>query len=107
MAKNYLWTHVILGDRKGQICNTQEIEQSELAGVYQKHKRYVEKYLAPAVKAAKCGWDDLAYLCVKYPGSTHIYPYMVLYVGEHPERWIPVEGNSYGCNLQVIGENLW
>ena len=60
-----------------------------------------------AVKAANYGWSDVQYVCIKYPGSDHIYPYMVLYVNDRPERWIPVDGNSDGCNLQVIGENLW
>ena len=102
MAKNYLYTHTILGDRKGKICNI-----DELGDVYQRHRYYVNNCLAIAVRHAHCGWSDLQYICVKYPGSDHIYPYMVLYVNDRPERWIPVEGNSYGCNLQVIGENLW
>jgi hypothetical protein len=102
MASNYLYTYTILGDRRGSICS-----QSELEDIHIRHRSYVENHLRPAVISAKCGWDDLRYLCIKYPGSDHIYPYMVLYVDDRPERWIPVEGNSYGCNLQVIGENLW
>lgn len=102
MSKNYLYTHTILGDRKGKICAFHELED-----VHRKHQDYIRRFLAPAVKYANCGWDDLRYICIKYPGSHHIYPYMVLYVDDRPERWIPVEGNSYGCNLQVIGENLW
>jgi hypothetical protein len=34
-------------------------------------------------------------------------PYMVLCVDGHGERWIPIDGNSKGCNLQVLGENIW
>ena len=102
MSANYLYTHTILGDRKGKICS-----QDELKDVHLRHRNYVNNCLAIAVRQANCGWSDLRYLCVKYPGSDHIYPYMVLYVDDRPERWIPVEGNSYGCNLQVIGENLW
>jgi hypothetical protein len=102
MAKNYLYTHTILGDRKGRYCLS-----GELQDVHHKHRKYVETYLTPAVKASNCGWDDLKYICIKYPGNNHIFPYMVLYIKDRPERWIPVEGNSESCNLQVIGENIW
>ena len=100
--KNYLYTHTILDERKGQICIANELSESQ-----QKHHKYVHDFLAPAVRAADCGWSDLKYIGVKYPNSDYIYPYMVLYVNGRPERWIPVDGNSDGCNLQVIGENLW
>lgn len=33
--------------------------------------------------------------------------FMVLYAGEHDARWIPITGNSKGCNIEVLGENLW
>ena len=40
-----------------------------------------------------------------------IEKYMVLYVGAQKEvnggRWIPITGNSKGCCLSVLGENLW
>ena len=101
MAKNYLYTHVILEERKGEICF------NDWSDMHRQHAHYVLMYLAPAVRHANCGWSDVRYICVKYPGSDHIYPYMVLYVNDKPERWIPVDGNSDGCNLQVIGENLW
>lgn len=102
---NYLYTHTILTERQGVICSQDELDQHHL-----KHKEYVEKYLAPAVKESKCGWDDLKYVCIKYPNSDYAdyaCPYMVLYVGNKPKRWIPVDGNSDGCNLQVLGENIW
>ena len=102
MAKNYLYTFTIMNDRKGEIVDVFTLDE-----VYRKHHHYVKYYLAPAVKAANCGWSDVQYVCVKYPGNVHIYPYMVLYVNDKPERWIPVDGNSDGCNLEVIGENLW
>jgi hypothetical protein len=102
MPKNYLYTHTIMNERKGRICR-----QDELRDTHVQHQKYVDKYLSPAVKAAKCGWDDLKYVCIKYLNSDHVYPYMVLYVDNRPARWIPVDGNSDGCNLQVIGENLW
>jgi hypothetical protein len=34
-------------------------------------------------------------------------PYMVLCVGGHGERWIPIDGNSKGCCLEVLGQNIW
>lgn len=99
---NYLYTHTILDERKGEICGW-----SDYQNIHLKHHQYIRDYIAPAVKAAKCGWDDVKYILVKYPNSTYRYPYMVLCVDDHPARWIPVDGNSDGCNLQVIGENLW
>jgi hypothetical protein len=99
---NYLYTHTVIVERQGVICLQDELDQHRL-----RHKEFVEKYLAPAVKESKCGWDNLKYVCIKYPNSDYAYPYMVLYVGNKPERWIPVDGNSDGCNLQVIGENIW
>jgi hypothetical protein len=102
MAKNYLHTYTILDERKGKICAFHELTSSHL-----NHQRYIHRFIRPAVKAANCGWSDVQYICIKYPDSDHIYPYMVLCVNDKPERWIPVDGNSDGCNLQVIGENLW
>ena len=102
MAKNYLYTHTILDEHKGRICTVNELDNIHL-----KHRNYVNNCLALAVRYANCGWSDLRYICIKYPGSDYIYPYMVLYVNDKPERWIPVDGNSDSCNLQVIGENLW
>lgn len=100
--ENYLYTFQILNERKGEICLVDELSESQL-----KHRDYVNNHLAKAVVEANCGWSALKYICIKYPNSNYVYPYMVLYVGNKPERWIPVDGNSDGCNLQVIGENLW
>lgn len=102
MASNYLYTFTILEERMGQICT-----EYDLSDIQKKHRQYVNDFLAPAVKAANCGWSDLKYVGIKYPNSNYIYPYMVLYVNDRPGRWIPVDGNSDGCNLQVLGENLW
>lgn len=102
MSANYLYTHTIISDRKGEICS-----QNELTVVHKKHQHYIHSYLRPALLMSKCGWDDLRYLCVKYPNSDYLYPYMVLYVKDIPKRWIPVEGNNEACNLRVLGENIW
>lgn len=99
---NYLYTFTILNERKGEVCWFPDLPSN-----LQKHCSYVSKFLDPAVKAANCGWSGVKYLGVRYPNSDYIYPYMVLYVNDRPERWIPVDGNSDGCNLQVLGENLW
>jgi hypothetical protein len=31
----------------------------------------------------------------------------VLWVEDGGSRWIPISGNSLGCCLSVLGENLW
>ena len=69
MAKNYLYTHTILDERKGRICNINELDSIHL-----KHRNYVNNCLALAVRHANCGWSDLRYICIKYPGSDDSYP---------------------------------
>jgi hypothetical protein len=61
--------------------------------------------LSDAVKKAKCGWSGIEYRLMKV--NNYAEPYMVLCVDGHGERWIPIDGNSKGCNLSVLGENLW
>lgn len=66
------------------------------------------KELSNLVWKAKCGWRGVNYKVMKHKdgGTTE---YMVLYTstGDNDGRWIPISGNSKGCNLSVIGENLW
>ena len=68
-------------------------------------KHYIDK-LSEVVKAAKCGWDGVRYAKMQYPDGS-ISKYMVLWVEGGGSRWIPITGNSKGCNLSVLGENLW
>ena len=63
--------------------------------------------LSDVVKKANCGWSGVEYVLMKHNDHEHREPYMVLCVDGHRERWIPIDGNSKGCNISVLGENLW
>lgn len=69
-------------------------------------KAFVES-MAEIIRNAKCGWDDVRYEVMGFNGIKGESEYMVLYVGEYGERWIPITGNSKGYNFTVLGENLW
>jgi hypothetical protein len=62
--------------------------------------------LSDAVVKANCGWDGVEYKVMQYTDGS-FEKYMVLCVDGRGERYIPINGNSKGCNLQVLGENLW
>lgn len=62
--------------------------------------------LSDAIVEAECGWDEVKYKVMKHTNGS-IDEYMVLCVDGHGERWIPISGNSKGCNFSVLGENLW
>ena len=68
-------------------------------------KKYID-VLSAAVKQAKCGWDGVRYAVMKYTDDS-IEKFMVLWVNGGGSRWIPITGNSKGCCLSVLGENLW
>lgn len=68
-------------------------------------KDYID-LLSNVIVKAKCGWDGVEYKVMKHI-SGDISEYMVLCVGGHGERYIPISGNSKGCNFSVLGENLW
>lgn len=97
--KNYTYGWVLRD--KGYI----EVDQSAYTVAQMDMKNYINT-LSNAVVAAQCGWDGVRYAVLR---STHyIYEsYMVLYINGGGERWIHIDGNSKGCNLQVLGENLW
>lgn len=63
--------------------------------------------LSDVVVKAKCGWSGVEYVLMKHRDCEHKEPYMVLCVDGNRERWIPIDGNSKGCNISVLGENLW
>lgn len=98
--KNYTYASVI------KQHGGEELAWKEWSNDHLERSVYVDLFLSPALKAARCGWDGLLYKVIKYPCGT-ITSYMVLCVNGKPERWIPVDGNSDGCNLQVLGENIW
>lgn len=62
--------------------------------------------LSEAVNKAKCGWSGVKYAAMQYTND-EISEYMVLWVEDGGSRWIPIDGNSKGCCLSVLGENLW
>jgi hypothetical protein len=99
MAKNYTYEWEI--KERGFV----EVSEAEYTERQKEHGDFI-KALSDVVVKAKCGWDGVKYKVMKNKLG-HTAPYMVLYVGDNGERWIPVEGNSMGCNLQVLGENLW
>lgn len=68
-------------------------------------KGYI-KLLSNVIAASKCGWDGVEYK-VMMNKNGDINEYMVLCVDGNGERWIPIGGNSKGCNFSVLGENLW
>ena len=82
-----------------------EINESEYSS-YQKDMRSFIDDLSEVLVSAKCGWDGLQYKVMKNKFND-VNEYMVLCVEKHGERWIPISGNSKGCNLQVLGENIW
>ena len=97
--KNYTYGWVLKD--KGYV----EVAESEYTAVQMDMKQYIEM-LSDVVVAAQCGWDSVAYKVMQHiHGGTETY--MVLCVDGAGRRWIPITGNSKGCNLQVLGENLW
>lgn len=87
-----------------------EVPESNYTERQKDDKKFIDK-LSEVVKEARCGWDGVAYKVMRYTDDGSIEKYMVLYVGAQKEvddgRWIPINGNSKGCNLSVLGENLW
>lgn len=75
---------------------------------YTEHQKNMAEYIAvlsDAVSKAKCGWSGVEYRLMKI--NNYVAPYMVLCVDGHGERWIPIDGNSKGCCLEVLGQNIW
>ena len=97
--KNYTYGWVL--ENQGYV----EVPESEYTNRMWEMKLFIEM-LSKVVVKADCGWDDVEYKVMKYTDDS-IEKYMVLCVDGHGERWIPINGNSMGCNLQVLGENLW
>ena len=76
---------------------------------YSERQKDMQQYIAilsEAVRQAKCGWSGVRYAVMQYIDDS-IEKYMVLWVDGGGERWIPITGNSKGCCLSVLGENLW
>lgn len=83
-----------------------EIPEERYTDIQNDMKEYIEM-LSEVVRKAKCGWDGVRYAVMQYIDGS-IEKYMVLWVDNRDNgRWIPITGNSKGCNLSVLGENLW
>lgn len=100
--KNYTYAWKVM-----QLGYDEEVDVREYTCSQLEMREFVEE-LSKLVWKAKCGWKGVHYKIMRNSnGSTN--EYMVLYTstGDNDGRWIPVSGNSKGCNLSVIGENLW
>lgn len=82
-----------------------EVPESEYTDRMLEMKEYVNM-LSDVVDKADCGWDGVEYKVMKYIDDS-IEKYMELYTNDGGARWIPITGNSKGCNFTVLGENLW
>lgn len=99
MGKNYTYGWLLRD--QGYV----EVPESEYTERMFEMKEFIDM-LSEVVKKAKCGWDGVEYKVMKYTDGS-IEKYMALCVDGHGQRWIPINGNSMGCNLAVLGENLW
>lgn len=96
--KNYTYGWALLD--KGYV----EVPETEYNSNQKNIAEYI-KVLSEAVSKAHCGWDGVVYKLMKI--NSYAEPFMVLCVGGHGERWIPIDGNSKGCIFSVLGENIW
>ena len=62
--------------------------------------------MSAVISDSNCGWSGVRYEIMKKENG-HTEEYMVLYCDGGGSRWIPITGNSKGCNFSVLGENLW
>lgn len=77
---------------------------------YTKNQLEMEDFIlsmSEVIKKAKCGWTGVELRVMKHKEYNDIMEYMRLYVDGGGDRWIPITGNSKGCNFSVLGENLW
>lgn len=102
--KNYIYKWQV-----GDGLEWREVPENKYTERQKEHKEFIDM-LSAVVKKAKCGWDEVKYKVIEYDDvfdSKSYSTFMVLCIDGHEERWIPITGNSMGCNLSVIGENLW
>jgi hypothetical protein len=97
-VKNYTYGWAL--SDKGYV----EVPEDEYNNNQKNMAEYI-KVLSGAISKANCGWDGVVYKLMKI--NSYAEPFMVLCVGGHGERWIPIDGNSKGCIFAVLGENLW
>lgn len=99
--KNYLYGFQL--KERGYV----EVNESEYTDFCKDMKNFIDS-LSMVIKNAKCGWDGVAFKVMKNENEACCYQetFMVLHC-DGGERWIPISGNSKGCNFSVLGENLW
>ena len=98
--KNYTYGNVIKS--RGYI----EVPVAEYTK-YQLDMMEFIKSMSAVIVDAKCGWEKVRYAIMKHSEAGSTLEYMVLCNDSKDIRWIPIEGNSKGCNFAVLGENLW
>ena len=96
--KNYIYKEELRGKYV-------EVPEAEYTDRQKDMKEFVDM-LSNVVATAKCGWDGVWYKVMEYEDGS-IEKFMVLHVGGDGVRWIPINGNSKGCNLEMIGKSLW
>lgn len=82
-----------------------EVPEEQYTDRQKDMQQYIQ-LLSDVVRKANCGWSGVEYKVMKYIDGS-IEKYMRLWVEDGGSRWIPITGNSMGCNLSVLGENLW
>ena len=83
-----------------------EVDKSKYTESQIAMDRFIE-LMSIAIESANCGWSSVKYKAMEHITNKDTKEYMVLYAGTHGARWIPIDGNSKGCNFSVLGENLW
>jgi hypothetical protein len=102
--KNYIYKWQVGGGLEWR-----EVPEDKYTERQKEHKEFIDM-LSAVVQKAQCGWDEVKYKVIEYDDvfdSKSYSTFMVLCIDGHEERWIPITGNSMGCNLSVLGENLW
>ena len=81
------------------------VEELEYTASQTDMKKFIES-MSTIITESRCGWSGVKYKVMKHDNGD-VNEYMVLWVEGGGERWIPINGNSKGCNFSVLGENLW
>jgi hypothetical protein len=71
--------------------------------------RFVEQHLSPALKASRCGWENVEYRLME-TADGGITEFIVLWAaekGKSGSRWINVSGDSRGSIMCAMCDNLW
>ena len=100
---NYMYEHTI--KERGYV----EVDWKTMSQCELEKSAFVDLYLSPTLRAAKCGWDNLEYKVMETPSGRRT-EFLVLWaegVGTSGSRWINVTGNSLGAIMCEMCDNLW